>query len=134
MPDLSKILEDTRPAIQAGLEQAERELAELDERRQELTLLIARARAALGDSPPAPAPLASERLTLHQAIEVVLGERNNQWVTVHDLAAEINERRLYTKRDRSDVDPSQIHARTNKYPQMFEKNGPNIRLRQTAAD
>ena len=64
----------------------------------------------------------------------MLSERNNQWVTVHDLAAEINERRLYTKRDRSDVDPSQIHARTNKYPHMFEKDGPNIRLRRAAAD
>jgi hypothetical protein len=134
MPDLSKILEDSRPAIQAGLEQAEQELAELDARRQELALLIARARAALGDAPPTPPPLAGERLTLHKAIEVVLTERDNQWMTVHELAAEINERQLYTKRDRSDVDPSQIHARTNKYPHMFEKNGPNIRLRQAAAD
>jgi hypothetical protein len=55
-------------------------------------------------------------------------------MTVHELAAEINERQLYTKQDRSDVDPSQIHARTNKYLHMFEKNGPNIRLRQAAAD
>lgn len=134
MPDLSKILEDSRPAIQAGLEHAEQELAALDARRQELTLLIARAKAALGDSPPTPPPLTGERLTLHQALELVLGERDNQWMTVHELAAEINERQLYTKRDRSNVDPSQIHARTNKYPHMFEKNGPNIRIRRPDTD
>jgi hypothetical protein len=111
-----------------------RGLADLDARRQELVLLIARAKAALGDSPSTPPPPTGERLTLHQAIEVVLSDRNNEWMTVHELAAEINSRQLYTKRDRSDVDPSQIHARANKYPHMFEKNGPNIRLRPAAPD
>jgi chorismate mutase len=134
MPDLSKILEDSRPAIQAGLAQAEQELADLDARRRELVQLIARAKAALGESPSTPPPVAGERLTLHQAIELVLSGRNNEWMTVHELASEINSRQLYTKRDQSDVDPSQIHARTNKYPHLFEKNGPNIRLRPAAAD
>lgn len=72
MSDLREVLEQNRPAIEAGLRDAERELAE--------------------------------------------------------LADAINERGLYEKRDGSRVDPSQIHARANKYQQLFEKDGRRLRL------
>jgi hypothetical protein len=49
-------------------------------------------------------------------------------MTVHEIAREINERRLYEKRDGSDVDPSQIHSRANEYRHLFEKDGPRVRL------
>ena len=45
---------------------------------------------------------------------------------VRELVDEINRCDLYEKRDRTPVDPSQIHARANKYPGMLVKNGPNI--------
>jgi hypothetical protein len=69
-----------------------------------------------------------KRLTLHDAMEQVLGESGSEWMTAHELAREINERRLYEKRDGSDVDPSQIHSRANKYRRLFEKDGARIRL------
>src|SRR5437867_2439033 len=108
MPELRKILEETRPALEAGLAEAERELAELDARRRELEALIARARAALGEAPPPVPSPTNERLTLHQALELVLRENDNRWMTVRELADEINARELYEKRDRTPIDPSQI--------------------------
>ena len=81
MSDLRKVLEQNRPAIEAGLADAERELAELDARREELLGLISRARAALGDIPPTALKPAPERLTLHEAMELVLRENQNEWVT-----------------------------------------------------
>jgi hypothetical protein len=93
--------------------------------------LIARARAALGDDRPKLAPPPHQRLTLHEAMELVLDENAGGWMTVHELASAINERHLYEKRDRSAVDPSQIHARANKYPSHFDKDGPRLRLPQS---
>jgi hypothetical protein len=124
---LVKVLEETRPAIETALAEAEQELVELNDRRTELEGLIARARSVLTDdqeqTPSAPA----QRLTLHAAMEHVLDEQHNRWMTVHELADAINQRRLYEKRDRSPVEPSQIHARANKYPSRFEKDGPRVR-------
>lgn len=133
MSELRKILESSRPAIEAGLADAERELAELGARRAELEKLIARARAALGETRSEPAH-ATERLTLHEAMELVLGENDNRWMTVREIADAINERQLYEKRDRSPLDPSQIHARANKYQTIFEKDGREIRLAAPPAD
>ena len=128
MPDLRTALEQSRPAIEAGLVEAERELAELDARREELLGLISRARAALGETAPIVATPQAERLTLHEAMELVLRDHKNEWMTVRELADAINERSLYQKRDGSPVDPSQVHARANKYQAMFEKDGRRLRL------
>lgn len=129
---LVKILEDTRPAIERGLRDAEVELTDLNDRRAELEALIARARSVLADEPKTPQRPA-QRLTLHEAMERVLDEHHNQWMTVQELADAINEQQLYEKRDRTPVDPSQVHARANKYPTRFEKDGPRVRsvLRQS---
>lgn len=127
MPDLVKVLEASRPAIEAALAEAERDLAELNERRRELELLIARGRAALGEAGQPRVDVLDERLTLHEAMELVLRENDNRWMTVHELADEINRRALYEKRDRSPVESSQIHARANKYSSRFQKDGPRIR-------
>jgi HB1, ASXL, restriction endonuclease HTH domain len=124
---LVKVLEATRPAIEAALAEAQQELAELNARRGELERLIARARAVLNDDAPVAASAQPERLTLHEAMEQVLDEHENRWMTVHELADEINERGLYEKRDRSRIEPSQIHARANKYDSRFEKDGPRVR-------
>lgn len=90
--------------------------------------LISRARAALGELPSAAIKPTAERLTLHEAMELVLRDNENEWMTVRELADAINERGLYEKRDGSVVDPSQIHARANKYQQLFEKDGRRLRL------
>ena len=108
--------------------EAERELADLDARRAQLVSLIARARAALGSGVQAAQPSPAGRLTLHHAMQLVLTERGNAWTSVHELAREIASRRLYERRDHTAADPSQVQARANKYPQLFEKDGANVRL------
>jgi hypothetical protein len=126
-PSLVKVLEETRPAIERALAEAERELAELNDRRAELEGLIGRARSVLADDQPPAAQTPRQRLTLHEAMERVLDEQRNRWMTVHEIADAINEQKLYEKRDRSPVEPSQIHARANKYPSHFEKDGTRVR-------
>lgn len=123
MTELERLLEENRPKLEAAL--AESELKDLDERRDKLMALINKTRAMLEDSPSPPSPT---RLTLHEAIKLILEENGNRWMHVKDLAEEVNRRDLYTKRDGTPVDPSQIHARTKNYVNLFEKNGPEVRL------
>jgi multidrug resistance efflux pump len=127
--DLLTALEASRPQIEAALAEAERELAELQAREQQLRTLITRAKAALGEQPPV-ATVPIQRLTLHEAIRQVLLDHPEDWMTVTDIAVEINRRKLYEKRDSSPVEPSQIHARTKNYAALFDKDGPRIRLRE----
>lgn len=68
-------------------------------------------------------------MTLHKAIESVLRENGNQWMMVHELVTEVNRRGLYRKRDGTEVGANQIHARTNNYDSIFEKDGPRVRLK-----
>jgi hypothetical protein len=124
---LKGALEESRAALEAGLIEAEKELAALREREHELEVLVARAKAALG-AEPEPRRFGSERLTLHEAIAIILRENGNRWMTVRELADQVNQRQLYRKRDGSPVEPNQIHARTKNYTALFEKNGPCVRL------
>jgi len=133
MSGLDEALEASRPAIEAALAEAETELAKINQRKAELEQLIARARAALGETTPTKTPATSHRMTLHEALAMILKDKDNEWTTVRDLANEVNERELYTKRDGSPVEPSQIHARAGSYPTLFEKDGPRVRLRREEA-
>jgi hypothetical protein len=76
-----------------------------------------------GDGPP---------LTLHEALARVLEDAGNEWMTARELADEVNRRGLYRKRDGSTVEVNQVHARTNNYRDLFEKDGPKIRLMEGA--
>ena len=73
-------------------------------------------------------------LTLHEAMATVLRQRGNQWTKISDLAEMINAQGLYAKGDGSPVESNQLHARANRstYQNMFEKDGPMLRLRQPA--
>jgi len=71
----------------------------------------------------------NRRMTLHGAIELILAENGNHWMTTKELAEEVNLRSLYIKRDSSPVTPFQIHGRTRKYPQLFEREGSRVRLK-----
>jgi hypothetical protein len=115
----------------AGLQEAQRELDELNQRKNELEALIARAKAALGESGHAAASQAGRR-TLHDAMAQVLREHGNRWMTVRELADEVNRRALYEKRDRSPVEPNQIHARAKNYSALFDKEGPRVRLHSSS--
>lgn len=130
MGDLERALEESRPALEAGVRDAERELDELDKRRLELRALIARAKAALGELDVAVPDDEPSPLKLHEAMERVLEEVGGE-MRIQELAREINDRGLYTKADGSPVDANQIHARAaaKTYRDRFERHAGVIRLR-----
>jgi hypothetical protein len=128
---LKRTLEAAKPELEAGLAAAEAELAEVDARRAELLALIERARAALAYPSMSSEVESRDRgMTLHEALSRVLSDHGNEWMTVQELAAEVNERGLYQKRDGSRIEPNQVHARAKNYTSLFEKNGPRVRLRE----
>jgi hypothetical protein len=125
--DLKSILESARPQLESGIAAAEAELEALETRRLELLALIGQARAALGQPGVAEASVGGGRLTLHEALALVLRESEDEWMTVRELTDQVNARNLYQRRDGSPVEANQVHARTKKYPQ-FDKRGPRVRL------
>jgi hypothetical protein len=130
---LRQALEENREDIEAGLVETEEELAALRERERELEGLVARAKAALG-AEPEKATSEAERLTLHEAIALVLRENGSGWMTTRELADQVNHRQLYRKRDGSPVESNQIHARAKNYTHLFEKDGPRVRLRPDSTE
>jgi hypothetical protein len=126
MVDLADALDQSRALIEAALTEARQELAALEARRQELQVLIAQAEAALGGTQQSPAEAG---ITLHQALVQILQEHDNDSMTARALADAVNDRGLYRKRDGSPVEVNQVHARTNNYQDLFEKDGSLIRLR-----
>jgi hypothetical protein len=87
------------------------------------------AAVALGTQAPPPAGHGS-RLTLHEALAQILRENDNAWMTAQELTGLVNARRLYRKRDGSAIEVNHVHARTNTYRTIFEKDGAEIRLRE----
>jgi hypothetical protein len=69
-------------------------------------------------------------LSAHAAMAEVLRSAPQYEMRPVDLAAEVNRRGLYTMRDGRPIETQQIHARVGNYPDMFERNGPFIRLRE----
>jgi hypothetical protein len=67
-------------------------------------------------------------LTLHEAVALVLRENGNDWTTVRELTGQVNARHLYRRRDGLPVEANQVHARTKKYAEIFEKHGSRVRL------
>lgn len=129
---LKEALAMSQAAIEEGLEDARAELEALHVRADELKVLIARGEAALGTSTVEGD--GEGRLTLHEALEQVLRENANRWMTVQELAGEVNRRSLYRKKDGSPVEPNQVHARTKNYNKLFEKEGSRVRLRGAVDD
>jgi hypothetical protein len=126
---LESALQFNRKEIQAGIDEAETELVELQERTRHLTGLITKGRQVLEGGT---ADLSGQdRMTLHEAIRFVLREHDNEPMTARELADEITQRDLYMKRDGSPVEINQVHARVNNYGSMFEKVGNRIRVRDT---
>lgn len=60
-------------------------------------------------------------MTLHEAIILVISSAKRP-LTSSEIADEVNRKRLYIKGDGSFVEPSQIMARINKYPHLFQKD------------
>jgi hypothetical protein len=130
---LQEVQAMSRAALEDGLSKARAELHDLHARQAQVEEVIAQAEAALrlseGQSELTPAPK-----TLHEALAQILEEHGNRWMTVRELADEVNRRGLYRKRDSTPVEPNQVHARTKNYTKLFEKDGSRVRLRGSAAD
>jgi len=68
--------------------------------------------------------------TLHEAIRIVLSERNDKTLHASKLADIIYERKLYLRQDGGQAPSSQIRARCRDHPKLFEFiGGGNIRLK-----
>lgn len=66
-------------------------------------------------------------MTLHEAIIIVLQEKGGEMSTA-DIASELNKRKLYSKKDGSEITGFQIHGRTKNYPKLFTRNGSKVGL------
>jgi hypothetical protein len=138
MTNLDDALERSRQMIEEALVEARSELETVEARRQELLDQIGQAEAILGGGPPAPPadapPAAPEggQLTLHEALARVLEDAGNEGMTARELTDTVNRRGLYRKRNGSPVEVNQVHARINNYGDLFEKDGPKIRLKEGA--
>lgn len=69
-----------------------------------------------------------KKITLHEEIRDILLESDNDWRSTKELAALVNERQRYHKKDGSEVTAYQIHGRTKNYSHLFEKDKQLVRL------
>jgi hypothetical protein len=67
-------------------------------------------------------------MTLHEEIATILLESSRPMTTA-ELADAVNERGIYSKRDKTLVTSFQIHGRTRNYPRLFDRDGQMVRLR-----
>jgi hypothetical protein len=76
----------------------------------------------------APTMPSAPRTTLHEEIATILRESGRPMTTA-ELADAVNERGIYSRRDKSWVTSFQIHGRTRNYPRLFDRDGQLVRLR-----
>ena len=69
------------------------------------------------------------KITLHEEIQNILIANDNVWMATHEIAAQVNLRGRYRKKDDSEVADFQIHGRTRNYPQLFNREGRLVRCR-----
>lgn len=60
------------------------------------------------------------RSTLHSAMTAILRDAGAGWLTAHEIAAAINSRSLYRRRDGGPVTAAQVRARAARYPALFD--------------
>jgi hypothetical protein len=77
-----------------------------------------------------PAP-GSRRVKLHDEIAAILRANDNRWMTTAEIAKIVQTQGRYIKKDgTSDVTAFQIHGRTRRYADLFERDGSRVRLRE----
>jgi predicted nucleic acid-binding protein len=67
-------------------------------------------------------------VTLHMEMQDILRETGNRWMTPAEIAAAVEKRDRYHRRDKTQIPDSQIAARARKYDQIFECRSGNVRL------
>ena len=78
---------------------------------------------------PVPLPHDLDRVTLHEEVADILRARSNSWMSTAQIAAAVNARGRYHKKDGTAVTPFQVHGRTKNYESLFERNSSLVRLR-----
>lgn len=68
-------------------------------------------------------------MTLHKAMIIVLKEYGGE-MTSEALAAELNKRKLYKKKDESEIIPYQLVGRAKQYSHLFIRDGTLIKLKK----
>jgi hypothetical protein len=104
----------------------------LREQLRELDIQIRQAEAFIGEMllpswPPLPEP--HRPPTLHQAIQLVLDAKSNQWMPTATIAREIARNKLYRRRDGLAASTKDVSARVSSYSHLFERLGDAIRMR-----
>jgi hypothetical protein len=73
------------------------------------------------------------RVTLHEEIANILRGRSSAWMSTQEIADLVNARGRYRKKDGSTVTDFQVHGRTKNYPDLFDRDGSRVRLKQVQA-
>jgi hypothetical protein len=128
---LRKALTPSRSAVKTALVAAERRLVELRAEEAELEQLITRARRELGIEGDQLEGVPVGRVTLHEAMAHVLREHGGEGMRARDIATAVMDSGLYRKKNGSMLEPNQIHARVNRYGELFGKDGSLITLKHT---
>lgn len=67
-------------------------------------------------------------MILHLAIEKLLKEKGTSLSTT-EIATELNKNKWYQKKDGSEISAFQIHGRTRNYPNIFDRQGSLVSLK-----
>ena len=124
---VSRHAQELRSRIDRDRHQLEEQRAEAAELERRLT-----AEEWLLESSAEPPPTRQTlRFSGHGAMAEVLRTAPQYKMRPVDLAAEINLRDLYRMRDGRPIEKQQIHARVGNYPDMFERDGAFIKLKES---
>jgi hypothetical protein len=66
--------------------------------------------------------------TLKQELSEILLAHGNRWMTVRELADAVNQRGKYSRKDKLDLTPYELHVYARYYPMIFELGGSRLRL------
>jgi hypothetical protein len=66
------------------------------------------------------------KMTLHDAMRIVLAECPEHKATTSSISEEISKRGLYERKDGQAARATQINARARQYPEMFEFAEPGV--------
>ncbi len=70
------------------------------------------------------------KVTLHEEIRDILIANGNVWMATHEIAAQVNLRGRYRKKDGSEMTDYQIHGRTRKRSHLFDREGRLVRCKE----
>jgi hypothetical protein len=129
--DLTDVVSRHARELRARIDRDRHLLAERQVETAELERRLAAEEWLLESSPEQAPTQETSRLTAHGAMAEVLRTAPQYKMRPVELAAEINRRGIYRMRDGRPLETQQIHARVGNYPDMFERDGAFIKLKES---